>query len=71
MARGVKIFCFMLNLKLLFEVVKVLFLLHISSLIISFSWSLGSNGMNALAILCSGCCSVSILCKIFRKEAAQ
>ena len=48
---------------------NLLFLLHISSLIISFSWTLGSNWMNVLAILCSGCCTVSILCKIFRKEA--
>ena len=36
MARGVKIFCFMLNLKLLFEVVKVLFLLQISQFIERF-----------------------------------
>ena len=50
---------------------NILFLLHIAVLINSFTWSLGSNGMNALAILCAGCFSVTILCKIFRKEAAQ
>ena len=48
---------------------NLLFLLHIASLINSFSWTLGSNWMNVLAILCSGCCTVIILCKIFRKEA--